>query len=180
MDPKELDKVFNDVGKYVITLNMHTSILWSPCLIICWFKRPNSLMLSYCKTPWFWGELPILQYLLFALLVCKPLSLSNLIPLSFSVWGGVWPVFPKCHAVLQLLCQSDCGPAEENPQQRPVSVYNPALTLLLLASPERRSNALTGTNSHSDFKEYCWHPETFPGNQYPSAELILFSHYIAE
>lgn len=99
---------------------------------------------------------------------------------SLSVWGGVWPVFPKCHAVLQLLCQSDCGPAEENPQQRPVSVYNPALTLLLLASPERRSNALTGTNSHSDFKEYCWHPETFPGNQYPSAELILFSHYIAE
>lgn len=167
MDPKELDKVFNDVGKYVITLNMHTSILWSPCLIICWFKRPNSLMLSYCKTPWFWGELPILQYLLFALLVCKPLSLSNLIPLSFSVWGGVWPVFPKCHAVLQLLCQSDCGPAKENPKQRSVSA--------------RLSKEVKFSDSYKF--PFCWlcrivHPETFPGNQFPSAELIFFSYYI--
>ena len=37
------------------------------------------------------------------------------------VWGGIRSLLPKRHAVLQLLGQSDCGPAEENSQQKPVS-----------------------------------------------------------
>ena len=40
---------------------------------------------------------------------------------SLSVWGGVRSLLPECHAVLQLLSQSDGRPAEENPQQKPVS-----------------------------------------------------------
>lgn len=86
---------------------------------------------------------------------------------SLSVWGGVWPVFPKCHAVLQLLCQSDCGPAKENPKQRSVSA--------------RLSKEVKFSDSYKF--PFCWlcrivHPETFPGNQFPSAELIFFSYYI--
>lgn len=41
--------------------------------------------------------------------------------LSLLVWGGVRTLLPKCHAVLQLLSQSDRGPAEENTLQKPVS-----------------------------------------------------------
>uniref|UniRef100_A0A673ZZG1 Endothelin-converting enzyme 1 n=1 Tax=Salmo trutta TaxID=8032 RepID=A0A673ZZG1_SALTR len=51
MDPKELDKVFNDVGKYVIKINMHTSLLLYPMSCIHrWSMTPPTVNAYYNPT----------------------------------------------------------------------------------------------------------------------------------
>lgn len=57
-----------------------------------------------------------------------PKSLIRL--LALLVRGGVTTLLPECHAVLQLLGQSDCGPAEENTLQKPVSCFHMPTTPL--------------------------------------------------
>ena len=88
------------------------------------------------------------------------------------VYGGVRILLPECHAVLQLLSQSDCRPAEKNSQQKPVSCF----TLPLF--PQRRWHASMGRHSHyTDSAEYGCHPQTFPGNQLFSTELVLVTNW---
>uniref|UniRef100_A0A8C7N3L8 Endothelin-converting enzyme 1 n=1 Tax=Oncorhynchus kisutch TaxID=8019 RepID=A0A8C7N3L8_ONCKI len=51
MDPKELDKVFNDVGKYVIKINMHTSLVLYPMSCIHrWSMTPPTVNAYYNPT----------------------------------------------------------------------------------------------------------------------------------
>lgn len=73
----------------------------------------------------------------------------TLIPLS--VCCGVRPLLPECYAVLQLLRQSDCRPAEETSQPKPVS--SSVLTLF-------PTILLTGEVAHcygSEFLLACVH-----------------------
>uniref|UniRef100_A0A8K9V295 Endothelin-converting enzyme 1 n=1 Tax=Oncorhynchus mykiss TaxID=8022 RepID=A0A8K9V295_ONCMY len=51
MDPKELDKVFNDVGKYVIKINIHTSLVLYPMSCIHrWSMTPPTVNAYYNPT----------------------------------------------------------------------------------------------------------------------------------
>lgn len=84
--------------------------------------------------------------------------------LSLLVRGGVTTLLPECHAVLQLLGQSDCGPTEENTLQKPVSCSHTPTTLLAGGGGGGGGCKLWQNTFHyPDPAEYC-HPQMFPGN----------------
>lgn len=88
------------------------------------------------------------------------------------VRGGVGPLLPERHAILQFLSQGDSRPAEEATVQKPVSTHTHTLFPIICNtgaahcpvadSAERRSLA-----------------QAFPGNRLLSAQLILVSNLLA-